>query len=379
MLKIGIQILFEVLLFILLFFNVFVFRTFNLEWTILGIVCFLILLFFFIRFKKPIKKRDKTHYYIIIGGCLLTLGIFYLCGLFSGFSQSYNVFYKNYLTKSHILFVFIIIILIELIRYLSLSNLKHNKKDSKYYLARTIMVLNYLLIDYIILGSNCNFKSKYEVVNLLLTFVIPTITKHLLLDYTSLKYGYVTNYWYRLLMDLYTFFIPIIPNVNIFIETVILTVLPYFIYITLENVLGKTKKEIRIDKKKSIKINIIALIILTILVYLISCQFTYSMIAVGSESMQGTIDKGDAVIYKAYQGEKLDIGEIIVFQQNNKIMVHRIASIIEVENDEQAYITKGDANESEDNWIVTKENTIGVVKLRVLLIAWPSVILNEWL
>lgn len=379
MFKKNIHIIFEILLFILLFFNVFVFKTSNIILVTTGIFCFLITLFLLSKYKKPVKQRDKTIYYIVVGGCLLVQGGFYLAGLFTGFSTSYNVFYKSYLSKFRILSVFIVVIMTEIIRYILLSELKHDKKNIQYFIPRILMIVNYVLIDYIVFGKHCNFKSNYEVANLLLTFVIPTITKHVFLDYTSNKYGYVINYWYRLIMDLYTFFMPIIPNINIFIETVIFTVLPYFLYVMLENTLGKAKRAARKSRGKNIKVNALSLGILIVLIYLVSCQFTYSMIAVGSESMHGTIDKGDAVIYKAYKKEKLNVGDVIVFQQNNKIMIHRIFSIIDMDNDEQAYITKGDANSKEDNWIVTQDNTIGVVKLRVLLIAWPSVLLNEWL
>lgn len=379
MLKIGLQIVFEILLAILLFFNVFVLRTFNLVWVFIGLLGFLIFLLFLIKYKKPSKQRSKTLYYIVVGGCLIVQISFYIWGLFTGFSTSYNVFYKNYLSKIHILGVFFIVSITEMIRYLIFLNYNYNKKDKKKYIARFIMIFNYVLIDYMLLGKSCNFTSRYDLVNTLLIFVIPSIAKNLFLDYTSQKYGYIVNYWYRLIMDLYLYFIPIEPNVNIFIKTVILSVLPYFLYVILENVFGNKKRIARKDKKKNISVNIVTLVILAVLVYLISCQFTYSMIAVGSESMQGTINKGDAVIYKEYKGEKLSDGEVIVFRQNNKLIVHRISSVFELDNGDQAFNTKGDANVSEDNWIVTKENVVGVVKLRVLLIAWPSVLLNEWL
>lgn len=307
------------------------------------------------------------------------LGVFYLCGLFNGFSINYNVFYKSYISKLHILAIFLVVLITELIRYCLWLNLNNNKKNKMNILAKVIMIINYVLIDYIIIGEGCDFTSRYEIINLLLTFFIPSLTKNLFLDYTVQKYGYASNLWYRLIMDLYVYFIPVIPDVNIFIKTMVLSVFPYFLYVSLENIYGKDTKKIQNIKKKNIFVSVITLILFVVLVYLISCQFTYSMIAIGSESMQKTINKGDAVVYKAYKDEKLSEGEIIVFRQGNRIIVHRIASVIENEDGEQAYITKGDANLNEDNWIVTKKNILGIVKFRILLIAWPSVLLNEWL
>ena len=49
------------------------------------------------------------------------------------------------------------------------------------------------------------------------------------------------------------------------------------------------------------------------------------MIAVGSGSMTGTIDKGDAIIYERYNGEVLHEGDIIVFKIDNTLIVQGIA------------------------------------------------------
>ncbi len=379
MIKIEFQVILECLLFILLFFSVFVLRSFNLVTVFISVLGFFILIATLIHYKKPIKQRDKILYYIIVGGSLLSQGILYLFGLFNGFSNNYSVFYKNYLPKLSIIMFIGLILVVEAIRYLLMSNLKNQKKDFKSIIARIIMILNYIIIDYIITGQSCNFKSNYEIFNLLMIFVIPTATKHIFLDYVSYKYGHIGTYWYRLIMDMYIYVVPFTPKVNPLIETVFIAALPYLMYIAIESILNKNKKETRRDRRNKKRVSLISLTIFVILVYLVSCQFTYCMIAIGSESMTGTINKGDAVIYKRYNKEKLEVGDIIAFRHNNVVVVHRIHSKVNTHGDTEAYITKGDANKSEDNWIVTKENIVGVVKVRVMLIAWPSVLLNEWL
>jgi len=173
------------------------------------------------------------------------LGVFYLCGLFNGFSINYNVFYKSYISKLHILAIFLVVLITELIRYCLWLNLNNNKKNKMNILAKVIMIINYVLIDYIIIGEGCDFTSRYEIINLLLTFFIPSLTKNLFLDYTVQKYGYASNLWYRLIMDLYVYFIPVIPDVNIFIKTMVLSVFPYFLYVSLENIYGKDTKKIQ--------------------------------------------------------------------------------------------------------------------------------------
>ena len=94
--------------------------------------------------------------------------------------------------------------------------------------------------------------------------------------------------------------------------------------------------------------------------------------------MTGSINKGDAVIYKTYD-ERLDElkkGDILVYYKGNMIVVHRIETIYSVYG-ENVYQTKGDNNENIDNWLVEEKDIIGVVEQRIPLIAWPSVKLNE--
>ena len=102
------------------------------------------------------------------------------------------------------------------------------------------------------------------------------------------------------------------------------------------------------------------------------------MIAIGSGSMTGTINKGDAIIYQVYDEDKMDLkeGDVIVFNKQNVSIVHRIIKVYSIDG-KDAYQTKGDANESADNWIVSQEEVQGIVKKRIILIAWPSVLLNE--
>ena len=136
-------------------------------------------------------------------------------------------------------------------------------------------------------------------------------------------------------------------------------------------------------RKKSIIFDIPFYILGLIIVMLVSREFTYSMIAIGSGSMTGEFSKGDAIIYKRYDkksstisSQKLVNGDIIVFNMKDRVVVHRIHDIYSLYG-EDVYITKGDANESIDDWVVTQDDIIDVVKKKIKFIAWPSVWLTE--
>lgn len=86
--------------------------------------------------------------------------------------------------------------------------------------------------------------------------------------------------------------------------------------------------------------------------------FGYSVAVVVSGSMAETINVNDLIIDKAQ--EEYSKGDIISFKSGSVVVTHRI-----VGEENGAFITKGDANNTEDKETVSKENIIGKVVLTV--------------
>lgn len=87
--------------------------------------------------------------------------------------------------------------------------------------------------------------------------------------------------------------------------------------------------------------------------------FGNQALIVRSGSMEPTIGVGSVVIVRQPVVDHYNIGDIISFKfDQNTIITHRI---IEVKNSKgnYSYITKGDANEEADNWVVKHDNVIG--------------------
>jgi signal peptidase len=75
--------------------------------------------------------------------------------------------------------------------------------------------------------------------------------------------------------------------------------------------------------------------------------------------MEPAIPVGSIVVIKPANSDTLKIGDIICFKvetESPTTVTHRIINITS-----QGFITKGDANEDPDQWIVKKENVIGKV------------------
>ena len=81
--------------------------------------------------------------------------------------------------------------------------------------------------------------------------------------------------------------------------------------------------------------------------------FGFTAFRVATGSMENTIEVGDIVITKL--DTSVNLNEIIVFQEDNYFITHRLITILDDE-----LITKGDANNSEDK-AIEESQVIGKV------------------
>jgi signal peptidase len=109
---------------------------------------------------------------------------------------------------------------------------------------------------------------------------------------------------------------------------------------------------------------------------LISCQFEYGLIVVATESMTGEINKGDAVLYRRYDGQPIEEGQVIVFERNRTKVIHRVVDIQNIDG-ALRYYTKGDANEENDAGYVTEPEIIGLTDHKIPLIGYPTVWIRD--
>ena len=112
---------------------------------------------------------------------------------------------------------------------------------------------------------------------------------------------------------------------------------------------------------------------------LTSGLFKYKTIVIASGSMEPIIYRGDiSIIRKLSDSEKerLTEGEIIVFKMDGKTVIHRINGIIKSGND-IFYRTKGDNNDTVDNYLIEKKDIIAVSKCIIKYIGFPSLWLSE--
>lgn len=326
------------------------------------------------------KKRRRFMYeliFYVFAISIIFVLITYIIGIFTGFEQ--NVYKLNFSNLIHnIIPYFILILICELFRY-EITR-KGDGSPLSYVLITVIMVL----IDMTIFYKTYNLDVGEEQIKYICSIMLPSVFKNVILIYFTKWGGYYPSLVYRIIFDLKLVIVPIIPNFGLYFECTINCILPVLICSLVEVNLRKFRN--RSVEKRNIKENFIyryLFFFVTILIavginLLSSGKLKYTMIAIGSGSMTPNICKGDVVIYERLSDSiKLEIGDILIFRKDVKVVVHRIIKIVDIGDNEYVYYTKGDANESPDGYPIPVSDILGVARRRIKYIGIPSVYLGE--
>lgn len=343
------------------------------------IVIILLLLMFIIslfisRFEKE-KILDKKS--IIKNTIIYTISylvLMYGIGILTGYIKtSYSLNLINII--KNIFPVIIFILIEELFRY------HICKKAGKKKIVIILSILLFVLMDISLSIQFYNFNDKSKIIELITMTVLPSIFKNIMLSFFSYQYGYKVCIIYQLITNIYVYIMPVFPNLSIYLESILKILLPLFvgtlIYLRFKKI---TIKSFRNNSRwlKIITGIIIGLTIITIVLY--SNLFSYTIAVIGSGSMNPTLKKGDMILIdKTYRKKtnKLKVGQVLVFKIKDTIYTHRIIKIDKA-NGKYSISTKGDRKgQAIDSWIVTENDIIGITKLKIPMIGYPSVWLKD--
>lgn len=358
----------ELLLIIVLFFTFF--EKNIITRNVLSIFLLIYMLVVCLNLKKRIVfsmyKKQVTFMMIIFA--IIYLGLFYFLGLFSGFRMA-KILLSIKTIMTIILPLIVIIVSSEVIRNVFLA---HRIRFKKFDLSVIFTFISLFLIDLVVCINIYDLYSLKEFWETLSYIILASISCNLLYNYISCRFGSVGIIVYRLITCLYVYIIPVVPDIYMFFNSFFRMVYPYFIYIILE---GKyIERDFVIsysDKRWNFITNIVLILVMCLIIMLTSCQFKYGILVVGSGSMYNTINVGDAIIYKRFDGEVINKGQVIVFSYNGIQTIHRVVDIKNV-NGEYRFYTKGDANSRMDDDYRTKDEINGLVTLKIKYIGYPT-------
>lgn len=341
-----------------------------IAWFIIFLISYYISKDFSIRVRA---KKDKVQTVLII--ILIYLIFFSLSGLFFGYSKTPYSHSIIGILKNIWSFL-LIIIFQEYTRYVLAKNCC---KSKLFYFLITVL---FILVDINFYNFESNFISGESTFKYISSIILPTIAKNVLFTYLSITGGYHCTLAYRLPLIFTNIMLPIFPDLNWFISSLYELILCFVCFISINYETEKKEKKIskRFIKKNHPTKNIPFIIILLVSIGFISGFFKYMPIAVMSNSMATLINRGDTVIVEKLSKKdikNLKENDIIEYKLDNSVIIHRIIKIEKNNNGSLKFITKGDNNKQPDNKLVKEDQIIGKIKLKIPLIGYPSVLLNE--
>ena len=303
-----------------------------------------------VKFKKVDNINKNKIIILIIGLSIVYIFLLYLIGIYVGFYKNSNSLNKTNFYNTILPYI-IIVFCSEIIRQVFIT--KNNKKN-------TLFITIGLIIAEITMNlSTYDIRDLDEMLIIIGYISFPAISINIFCNYIVKRYGLIPNVLYRMITTLYVYIFWILPDIYMFFQSIYRIIYPYIVYVIVEEFFEKNRfRKISRSKKIDIVSLILCIIIVISIVMLISCKFKYGILVVGSSSMTGTIDKGDAVVFERYDKQELEDGQIIVFVKDNVKTIHSIESIV-VKNNETIYYTKGTNNQQRDEGYRTDKDIIG--------------------
>ncbi len=319
---------------------------------------------------RYVKDSLMNTFIIVMVYHLIT----YAIGIFIGFYRTpYSLEFLDILIN--IFNSLLVIGSMELLRYACVRKLEKNK------ILLLFITIVFIIVDIMIVSLF--FRPGITKIPLTVwsLVVIPAISKNILLSYMAMKLGYKVTIFYRILFETILYLVPIFPNFNEYITAIINFIVPIiFFAIYYKTIKKEDEKTSSLDKNYFSKALTVVLIVVTLsIIALTSGVFKYYALSIGSASMEPNIKVGDVVIVEKLEEDELnqlEVGDVLVFNRDNIVVVHRIEEINNVSG-HNLYTTKGDNNATVDNWVVSENKIIGKVNFKIKYIGYPTVWLNE--
>ncbi len=318
-----------------------------------------------------VKKRAIHRYlkrqvlYIMLGFAGMYVLLYYLSAVLKfGFVYAKHPFSASVLF-GYILPIAISIVASEVFRSWALA--QHDRQ------ATVLSYLICLLTEILILSTIPQITSFNKFMDVVAMTFLPAVVANFVYHYLSRRYGAYPNMAYRLVIGLFSFVIPYASAIPDSLYSIFKLLYPIAIYLFIDALYEKKRRFAL--ARKSVLTAVAAVLVLVIgvsVTMLISCQFRYGLLVVGSPSMTGEVNKGDAIIFDEYTGQPIEEGQVIVFEKNGSTIIHRVVAV-DIINDEIRYTTKGDANENNDVGYITNANLVGVVDFKIPYIGYPTV------
>ncbi len=316
------------------------------------------------KFKKTMKQQRVSN--IIVISSIIYLIFIYVLGSFISIAHI-----KVNLVSAISLVV--VIFIREILRYLVCMQGAKNSNQL------FIVTFLFILFDTLIL-------SDFSLINPLaieyfVPFIIISVMKNSMLTYITYKHSIRSSMIFALILDVLPNVLPIYPAYSSYINLIVQIVYTTIIYYLISKPYHKDDFEDANSYHQSFGFYFERglLVFVLFIILLSSGIFKFYLASIGSNSMYPSLQRGDAILIEKLddkQKDNIKKGDIVVFYEDDEIITHRVIEV-EIQDKNMYIITKGDNNDVKDSTKHEKNDIIGIVRLRIPLLGYPSVEISD--
>jgi signal peptidase len=292
------------------------------------------------------------------------VGLYFAAGFAVGFGQNANAFTPTLLVANS-LFVTATLLGTELSRAWLLGR----SRRGRWFFRMIFIAFSYTLLSLFPARLPPLQDGLRPVLLFLGTVFIPLFTEHFFASFLSLWGGALPALTYRGVITAFSWFSPILPNADWTFEALIGTAVPAVGLAIAGEATARTRGE------TSLRGWAILSAAVTAVTWFILGLFPARPVVIFGSSMVPALSVGDvAVVVKADPGS-LREGDIIAYQAERRLVVHRISSISREEG-RAFFVTKGDATGHPDDKPVEPHQVAGRVVCVVRKVGWGAIYLK---
>lgn len=341
-------------------------------WIFIGIITFV----FFKNEKIVNNKYKKEVNFVVVVTTLIYFLIYFVLGYIKGFANNpYDSSLRGIITN---LWTFLPMLIVrEYVRYYMINNC-----DQKRILSWTLFIsLMFVAVDLNIYKFDTYFETSLTTLEFIIETLLPGIVTNLYLTYICYFAGYKTSVLYALLPQLALYVLPILPDADWSVLSILNSAVPFFSYIYINYMINKMDKTLNHKEVKTVDLKgWLAMIAIVILMICFGVGlFPIEPLVIASNSMAPKIYKGDIVIIQDKDVSEVKKGDIIRYKMDGYYVVHRVVMINEDEEGNRQFITKGDNNEDIDLYPVKEYQYAGTIKFDIPYLGYPTLILSKLL
>lgn len=321
-----------------------------------------------------LSKQDNIYFDSLIYAIIL-ISIQYLVGIIIGKlgKTPYDLSPKG--IWSNIITVLLPFIAIECIRGYVLNSYCRKKN-----------VTLFIFITLLITFTNCNLqkitalKNLEEITIYIAQVLGPELCKNIILSYLALYGGPIASICYGGLLLIFHWFFPILPVLNWLAQGVIGIVVPICECMFITNKYDEqyvSKRKAKMCMKDTLSWAF-TLSFSVVIIWFVVGVFPIFPSVIVTGSMEPLIYPGDVILVKQFYSEEeikaLQAGDIIYFERDDIVIVHRITKVISEKNGKYSFQTKGDNNSTEDTRLVLPEEVIGEYVVAIPKVGYPTLL-----